>query len=479
MTLQDFVTTLRKRWVYIVIPFLLLSVAAGVTSKLQTPMYTARASAFFALPFGQSANDLFQGSNYTQQQLGSFAALATEPIVLEPVISELRLDRTATELSRDVSAQTQADSAIVRVSASSSDPDEAATIANALVKQLGRAVQRLSPSTQGNKPSVVVTTEARAEPPTVQSSPNTARNILAAALAGLILGLLAALARERLDTRVRGQDDLPEGVSVLGSVPFERQFKGRAAGRRGQVQESSTRQEAFRKIRTNLRFLDVDNPVKLITVTSSFAGEGKTSTCLALAKALAEDGHRVLLVDADLRRPRVADYFSIEGAVGLVDVLAGAVPLGLGVQHLQTSGLHVLPSGTIPPNPSELLGSRAMSDLMERLRAEYDLVLFDAPPILPVADALITGAKSDGVVMVTRHGKATRHQVRESIDALHGVEARLLGVVFNMVPLSARWRARSRYSYYDSRPDRGFDERSAQLQALADGESLVPGRGVS
>lgn len=456
MTLMEFVTALRKRWIYVAVPFLLLSISAGVASKLETPMYTARSSAYFSLPFGQSANDLFQGSNYTQAQLGSFAALATEPIVLKPAVTRLGLDVTPQQLSQSVSARTQADSAIIQVSASSSDPEEAAEIANTVIDQLGKTVQRLSPATDADTPSVVVTMVAEAVPPTVQSSPNSRRNVLAAALAGLILGILGALARERLDTRVRSEEDLPDGVSVLGSVPFDRGVKGRVGGRRSAAVSTATRQEAFRKIRTNLRFLDVDSPVRIITVTSGIAGEGKTSTCLALAQALAEDGQRVLLVDADLRRPKIADYLSIEGSVGLVDVLAGSVPLGLAAQRLEAGRLSVLPSGTIPPNPTELLGSHAMADLMARLRDEYDLVLIDAPPILPVADALIAGAKSDGVVLVVRHGKTTRNHARESIAALERVEARLLGTVFNMVRTAGRLRSQSRYTSYE--PGR-IDER--------------------
>jgi capsular exopolysaccharide synthesis family protein len=448
VTFAAFVAMLRKRWAYVVVPLLLFSVAAGVASMLAQPIYSARASAYFSISLGQTASDLFQGSNYTQQQVGSYASLATQPIVLQPVIDELDLDTTPKELAHSVTATASAESVIVDITAADDDPEVAADIANAVTDELATVVRDLSPELGNGEPSVTVTTVAEATPPTYASSPNTRRNVLAAALAGLFLGVMAALAREKLDTRLRAREDLPDGINVLTSIEYDKSVRKAPAGGVVSSRRVAVRDESLRKLRTSLRFLDVDNPVKVFVMTSSVAGEGKTSMSLSLARVLAQDGQRVLLLDADMRRPKVAEYLAMEGAIGLADVLAGAVALDEAVQRWERDSLFVLPSGSIPPNPSELLGSHAMVELVARLRRSYDHVVVDAPPLLPVTDAAIASVHADGVVLVVRHGKTNRKQLRAALDALKAVEARLLGVVFNMTPPPRPWHKRSQYDYY-------------------------------
>ncbi len=477
MTFAAFVAMLRKRWGYVVVPFLLFSVAAGVASMLAEPVYTAKASAYFSIPVGQSASDLFQGSSFAQQQVASYASLATQPIVLQPVIDDLDLDTTPKELAHSVTATASAESAIVDVTAGDGDPQQAADIANAVTDELATVVRDLSPELQDGRPSVTVTTVAEATPPSFASSPNTRRNVLAAALAGLFLGILAALAREKLDTRLRTREDLPDGINVLTSIEYDRSVRKAPAGGVVSSRRLAVRDESLRKLRTSLRFLDVDNPVKVFVMTSSVAGEGKTSTALSLARVLAHDGQRVLLLDADMRRPKIAEYLAMEGAIGLADVLAGAVELDEAVQRWEQDSLFVLPSGSIPPNPSELLGSHAMEDLVAGLRHSYEHVVIDAPPLLPVTDAAIASVHADGVVLVVRHGRTNRKQLRGALDTLKAVEARLLGVVFNMTPPPRPWQKRSQYDYYrtaavadTSRRSRG---RAARAAGSAEPESVA------
>lgn len=450
MTLAQFVVILRKRWSYVLVPVVIACAFAGITSKLAEPQYSARASAYFSLPFGQSANDLFQGANYTQQQLGSYANLAAKPIVLAPVIDQLGLETTPRALARSVTATASGDSVIIDITASSASPQLAADIANAVTAQLGAVVKELSPKDKDDKSSVDVTTVARATPPTFAVSPNTKQNLLVAALAGLFLGLLGALARDRLDTRLRTEDDLPEGVNVLSAIEFDKAAKRRPGQSLtgSESRRQAVRDEAYRRLRTNLRFLDVDNPVRVIVMASSVAKEGKTSTSLNLARFLAEDGQNVLVIDADMRRPKIAEYLALEGSIGLTDVLAGSADYDDAIQSWGHDSMFVLPSGSIPPNPSELLGSNAMTDLIKELSEQYDLILIDAPPLLPVIDAAIAGVIADGVLLVVRHGKTTEHQFGVSIDSLKSVEARVLGVVFNMTPSPRPWSRRSSYDYY-------------------------------
>ena len=434
MTFTEFVAVIRHRLAWVVLPFVALVALAGVASATTEPTYVAKARSFVSLPLGQSATDLSQGAIYTQQQIASFASLADEPVVLNSVIDNLGLDMSTRELSRNVSSAPAPDSAIIEISVTDTDPAEAAAIANAVNKELAAVVQRFSPTTDG-QPLVKLLPIADAEQPTFPSSPKTKRNVLAGGLTGLLLGLLAALARDKLDTRLRSRDQLSPTTPLLASIENDRSFRvARTVGKPVTSKRAIIRDEALRKLRTNLRFLDVGEPVHVIVVTSGLPAEGKTSLSISLARVLAEDGRRVLIVDADMRRPKVATYLAVEGGIGLSDVLAGTVDLKDAVQSLHAGSLDLLASGSTPPNPSELLGSSSMSELIGKLRASYDHVVIDVPPLLPVTDASIVAAQSDGVVLVTRHGKTTLSDLQLSLTALAATESRVLGVVLNRVP---------------------------------------------
>lgn len=447
MTLGQFLVILRKRWAYVLIPPILIVLGVGIWSSLTPPVFTARSSAYFSLRTGQTANELNQGATYTQQQIASYAILATKPVVLNAVIDELKLPTTSRELAKLVSARATVETVIVEVTATSSSASGAAQLANATVEQLGRVVTDLSPRV-GGKPSVEVTPVDQAVPPQYQSSPNTKLNLLVAGLVGLFLGLLLALARDQLDNKVRIDSVLPPGLDLLGTVENDRRARQqrRTAGLVVTKRQHSVH-EAFRRIRTNLRFLDVDFPVNVVVVTSSTAGEGKSTVALNLANALAEDGRRVVLVDADLRRPRLAQYLEIEGQVGLVDVLAGAADLNDALQNWGRGGQYFLPAGSIPPNAAELLGSSAMAKLLVELREQFDLVVIDTPPLIPVTDASVLARLADGALVVVRNARTTRAQFEEATGSLRSVQARVLGTVVNRVPGPRPWHRGSAYGY--------------------------------
>jgi capsular exopolysaccharide synthesis family protein len=198
-------------------------------------------------------------------------------------------------------------------------------------------------------------------------------------------------------------------------------------------------------------------------VTSSVASEGKSSTAVNLAIVSAETGRRVLLIEADLRRPRAADYLGLERAVGLSNALAGQVPVRDVIQPWGTDGLMVLPSGSVPPNPSEMLGSQNLVNLIADLRTMFDLVIIDTPPMLPVTDGAVASTVADGVLVVVRYGKTTRNQVNASIDSLEAVDARILGCVLTMVPRKgAASTGYDGYGYYEDDPKK----RTVPLEAM-------------
>jgi non-specific protein-tyrosine kinase len=213
-----------------------------------------------------------------------------------------------------------------------------------------------------------------------------------------------------------------------------------------QADPHSQRAEAFRQLRTNLQFVDIDNSPRSIVVTSSIPAEGKSTTCANLAISLAQAGLKVVLVEGDLRRPQISDYMGIESAVGLTSVLIGRVALEDAIQPWGGDGLlFMLPCGPIPPNPAELLGSHGMAELVKQLEASADIVLIDAPPLLPVTDAAVLAALTDGAILVVASGKTRRDQVKLAAASLSNVGARLLGVVLTMV--SGRSGDANSYSY--------------------------------
>jgi receptor protein-tyrosine kinase len=205
--------------------------------------------------------------------------------------------------------------------------------------------------------------------------------------------------------------------------------------------------EGIRRLRTNLQFLNVDSPPKVFMVSSSVPAEGKTTLTVNLALALAESGHKVTIVEADLRKPRVTRTLGLIGGVGLTNVLSGTADLGDVLQRHGERSLSVIASGPTPPNPGELLASSHMLRLIQELRDTNDFVLLDAPPVLPVADASGLAVLVDGVVLVVRYGKTRRDQVVQTAATLKQVGATTFGVVLNMVPQKAELTRAYGYEY--------------------------------
>ena len=289
--------------------------------------------------------------------------------------------------------------------------------------------------------------------------------MLAAALAGLFLGMVLPIAREVLDNKVRGSEDLPSDVPLLATLPKVRFMPGARKAKGRSPHDDFVMTESLRKVQAGLRFLDVERPVNVMALSSSIAAEGKTSLALRLAQVMAEGAADVLLVDADLRKPQIADRLALEGGIGLADVLAGQVTLEQAVQRALSPRLRVLPAGSAVPNPGELLASKSMSELIEELRGRYDYVVIDAPPLLPVVDASVLATHVDGLLLIARHGKVTRAQVADSVQQLHQVGARVLGAIINATPRSNRLHMRKSTYYYGREVGEGeFDAQHESVE---------------
>jgi len=431
MTPTEFLATLRRQWATIVVLGIIGAAAGFGLARLTPESFQATSSVFVSAQRGDTSAELVQGSTFTQNIVQSYAELASMPVVLEPVIERLDLNVTPPILAKSISAQTPLNTFIIEITVTDNSPEASAKIANAVADELATAVQRISPKSANNAPVVTLQNVARAPVPLVRSAPNTPLMVLTGLGIGLALGYGFVLLREVLDTRIRSEKDLQH----VGETPLLGLIN-RQPGTRGQDERpvgtlTGTTAETYRRLATNIEFLDPDTKICSIVVTSSMPGEGKTITAINLALAAGELAPRVLLVDADLRRPSVAKYCGIEGAVGLTSVLSGQVSLEDALQSW--SHVSVLTAGTLPPNPSQIVNSNAMADLLVKLSRSFDLVIVDSPPLLPVTDALALSRITDGALIVVRYKATRRQQLSGSLRALEAVKARAIGIVLNRV----------------------------------------------
>lgn len=436
MELVEYANVLRRRWTVIVGSALLAALAAFGWAWTTPPSYTATAKVYVSLNTGESTSELLQGSTYVQNLIESYAALTDMPVVLDPVAQELGADMTARRLATAVSADSPLNTSIIEIKVVDGAPDRAAQIANAVAQQLSTTVVDLSPGTPTGDQAIAVTVVSPAEVPGYPSAPRTRLLTAAGGAVGLALSVALVLLWAVLDTRIRSARDLEmvsEGTALLGAIPVVKRKIARVPATHDPL---STRAEAYRRVQTNLSFVDATTPARVLVVTSSIPAEGKSTTAINLASTFAESGSRVLLIDGDMRRPSVAPTLGLEGAAGLTTVLVGRATMPDLVQRYGPGPLDVLPLGPIPPNPHQLIASDATRDLLAAARSAYDVVVVDAPPLLPVSDAAVLSTMADGVVVVVGARRVRRQQLTQALRALAGVDAPVLGFILAFAPRS-------------------------------------------
>jgi capsular exopolysaccharide synthesis family protein len=446
MELRDYLRAVRKRWWLVVGSVVVALGVAALVTALTPPKYSASVT-FFVGTQTKGVSDAYQGSLFSQQRIKSYADLLTSDRLAQAIVDNDPVGRTADQVRAAITANAVPDTVLLEVTVTDGDRARALRLSQGLAKQFVALVQTLETPPGSDVPTVWVEVIAGPTLADKPVSPTPVRNAGLALVLGLVLGVGAAVLRETLDTSVKSAQALAEltGAAVLSTVPVDPRAKRApliVAGSAGSV-----RAEALRQLRTNLQFVNVDSPARAIAVTSAVPGEGKTTTACNLAIVFAEAGKRVVIVDADLRRPRVAEYLGVEGAVGLTNVLAGQTTVDEALQQWAGSGVFVLAAGSIPPNPSELLGSRNMEALLASLRMGFDIVIVDTPPLLPVTDGAVVATLVDGTVLVFRCGRTTAAQTRAAAEALAAVDARVLGCVLNLTPR----KGIGTYAYYDYR----------------------------
>lgn len=447
LKLQDFLKLIRARWITVCLTIVVVVLGALIITVTTTPLYRASTRLFVSTAAGNSLTDIYQGNRLSQERVLSYTQLLMGKTLAERTVKKLGLNVPPETLQAAVTATAKPDTVLIDVSVLDKSPGQASAIANALSDEFVNMVRDLETPVGGTVPDARIVVEQHASTPTAPVIPNTTRNLSLGLIIGVLGGIGLAFLRELLDNTVKDHKVLEEitGVGVVGDIPLDKERRKTAAI--SFRDSNSGIAEAFRKLRTNLNFLAVDNPPRVIVVTSSVPEEGKSTTAINIALALAEADHNVVLVDGDMRRPMVHKYLDLVGTVGLSTVLSGAVPLTEAVQESKFAGLSVLTAGVKPPNPSELLGSHVSQKILAELASLFDYVIVDSSPLLAVTDAAILAANSDGAIVMARFGQTKRQQLKDAVGALTDVDANLLGAVFTMIPARVGSYSYS-YSYY-------------------------------
>jgi succinoglycan biosynthesis transport protein ExoP len=425
--------TIRRR-IWVIVICLVVAIGGSVLLTLRQEKQYSATSAVLLRP---SAAVEPQRTVETNLQLLALPAIAHNTATSFPGMS-------GEEVSSAISTSQQGESDIIRIKATTGDPGVAAELANKYAEEFIAFRERSSSENLANSKAEIV---ERATADNNPVSPQPVKNVVFGALIGLALGIGLALLLEQLDRRVKRKDELPEvtGLPLLATVPKRQSFDSEHLGS-GSLTPAEA--EIFLMLRANLRYFNVRKDIRSVLVTSAQPGEGKSLISLGLTLGAAMSGERSLLIEADLRDPSLGARFAWTPSPGLSGLLSEqSLELEQVVVPVQTSqvaqagggaSFDLLPAGAIPPNPTELLASQRMKDLLERAGSVYDFVVIDTPPIMVVADAIPLVSAVRGVLMVSGLGVSTRTAATDLAEQLERLEAPTLGLVANFATHTGR-----------------------------------------
>jgi non-specific protein-tyrosine kinase len=436
MTLPEYVRLLRERWILLVVAVALGLVGAGAFTAMSPQLYSASATVYILAESNVPGDDssAYEASQLAEERMETYTALLTSERVARDVVATLGLDSSPEELAGRLSASAPPGTVLATVEALDESPDQAAAIADAAAASLVRIVAETEqPLDPARPPALQARVVEPAAAPTSPVSPQPSINFAVGALVGLLVGIGAVVVRRLMDTSIKSPGALSGvvGAPNLGSLAREKW------GHRGQLvmmeAPQSREAEAYRMLRTSLR--SVAGHGRAVVFTSALRGEGTSTVVSNLAIALGKAGYRVVVVDANLREPRIAKYLGINSSYGLTEVLTGTADAEDALQAWSTdqSGFYVLDSGLLRLNPGELLGSDRMVRVISELRERNDYVLVDAPAVLVASDTAAFARFTDGVILVCRHGETRARDVHAATEFLRVAGATVIGTVMTMM----------------------------------------------
>ena len=498
---------------------ILAGVAAFVVSINTLPIYQTSTTLLVSAPPASTNSIDATGMVNTQTMTSTYSQMLLDTPVLQGVITQLKLNTTPDELKKSISVAVVTNTQLLVITVNDPSPVQAANIANSIAQVFADRIrelqsQRYAASRDGlnaqvtdmenqidtTTKQIALTTDPAAleqlqarltqyrtiysnlvtsyeqirlaeeqtstnvvvsEPANVNNipvSPKTPLNTILAFASGMLLAAGAIFVGDTLDDTIKNPEDLRRrfNLPILGMIAWHETPDNKPIT---QVEPRSPTAEAFRALRTNITFAAVDRPLRRIMITSPTPQEGKTTISSSLAVVLAQADKQVVLIDADLRRPKVHRKFGLHNRIGLTDMFVRPLDALSGiVKYVEIHGLAVITSGGLPPNPAELLTSQKMIDILDRLNQDFDIILIDTPPVLTVTDAAALAPAMDGVILVAKPGSTKLSSFQQTLVQLRSVGARVLGVVLNDVnPKSRKYgyyynRYYSKYSYQYQKP---------------------------
>jgi len=443
-----------RRWAWMIALFTFVSVVATAAISLELPKEYESTAVVLVNP----KQVLLPGADTGYStQLDQLVQTYVQLIGNKPVWDQLIADgipRTSQELGQELTVKREPNTSLIDVTVRDHDPRVALLIAQKVIPAFNKSLGDLQAKVTKNQAQLdgLVPWSVPSEAPVKPVSPRVVLNIGIAVVAGLLISTAIAFGLEFFDDTVKNEYDvrLRLGLPLLVSI-FFRRGAGRQQSRSTlalitMTQPNEPIAEAFKALRTGLLFSAVgDKPLSRIVVTSTVPGEGKTSTACNLAIAMAQAGKRVILVDADFRRPNLHEIFGRGSNVGLGNMILDDHPLEDLILATDIPALSVVCSGPAPPNPSELLGSARMTRVLSRLHELCDVLILDTPPVGPVTDATVLAARADGVILVVDGGRTPVAAVLRTRDTLMSVNARIIGVVLNKLRSA---QGQDYYQYY-------------------------------
>ncbi|MFV0373059.1 Wzz/FepE/Etk N-terminal domain-containing protein [Microbacterium sp.] len=434
MSVVEYAHALRKHWIMLVV-LTLIGAAIGFGIARTTPeVYRSSGSVLLSNDRGDSTVELVQGSTFVQATIASYVVFATSDIVLQDVIDELDLPTTPGRLADSVSASNPLGTAVIDISVNDGDPERAQQIASAVVVSLQKAIPTVSPRSEDGIEAITTVTLEEPAVPRFAVSPNTTMYVALGALVGLIAGLLYALARRLWWDQVSDPRDVAQltDAPIVGQVLRSTDYS--EAHRLVLDSPLSPVTDSVRALAANVSYLSVPGGLRSLVITAPAVDGHQGPLALALATVVGQTGKSVLAIDADLRRPSLAELTGLSEGIGLTRALTADAPVARSIQRWGEADIDVLAAGPIPADPSQLLSGAAMRTLIADCTKAYDLVVITAGPTPAVADALWLSHVTDGALLIAQWGRTSRRRLARALGALRDAEAHLLGTVLDGVP---------------------------------------------
>lgn len=484
-----YLAALRRSWLLLLV-VAIVSAAAGAVWFLLTPAaFTSTLDLYVSTPKG-AGTDPQAADQFARSRVNSYVQLLGSEELASRIVRSNGVDLTPAQVAHEITASGQPDTVIIHVAVRDASARRSLLIARGIANNFGKLVDDMD--NPGRAAAVVVIRVV--SQPAFQAqiiSPNPILYVGAGLAIGLVAGLLAVAMRRLADHAIWTARTAQRvvGVPLIGKIPYVR--KARTSPLIIDEEPSSGRFESFLQLRLNLQHLETTKSAKVLMITASQPDEGTTTTAVNLALAFVEAGERVMLIDANLRRPEVADLLELPSEPGLSNVISGQATAFRAVRRWGGSGLGLLASGSVPPTPAKWLGSTQMDELVDLLRHNSDKIIIDTPPTLAAADALIISSFADAVILVIRHGKTGQLPAAAAAKALRAVDAPLVGSVFTMRRVGRRQRRRygelpwianrnsNASSKSKSRPAKKTAETPRVTPADVSSGSAVNGRGRS